>query len=79
MPLISKPAIDEIFVSKDMTALTWIPFAIIGIFLFKGLCTYGVILMSSIGLRILTDLRNKLYGHIQKHIFGFFHRSSQAY
>lgn len=73
LPLISKPAIDEIFVSKDMAALTWIPFAIIGIFLFKGLCTYGqVILMSSIGLRILTDLRNKLYGHIQKQSLAFF-------
>jgi subfamily B ATP-binding cassette protein MsbA len=73
LPLVSKPAIDEIFVSKDMSALTWIPFAIVGIFLFKGLCNYGQnILMSSIGLRIVADLRNKLYECIQRQSLSFF-------
>jgi subfamily B ATP-binding cassette protein MsbA len=77
LPLVSKPAIDEIFVSKDMTALTWIPFVIIGIFLFKGLCSYGqVILMSSIGMRIVTDLRNKLYECIQRQSLAFFTENS---
>ena len=73
LPLISKPAIDKIFVSKDIGALTWIPFAIVGIFLFKGLCNYGqVIMMSSIGLRIVADLRNKLYECIQRQSLAFF-------
>jgi len=73
LPLVSKPAIDEIFVSKDMSALTWIPFAIVGIFLFKGLCNCGQnILMSSIGLRIVADLRNKLYECIQRQSLSFF-------
>ena len=73
LPLISKPAIDEIFVSKNMEALQWIPFAIVGIFLFKGLCNYGqTILMSSIGLRIVADLRNKLYECIQRQSLAFF-------
>jgi ATP-binding cassette, subfamily B, bacterial MsbA len=73
LPLIAKPAIDKIFVSKDVSALTWIPFAIVGIFLFKGLCNYGqVILMSSIGLRIVADLRNKLYECIQRQSLSFF-------
>ena len=73
LPLISKPAIDEIFMSKNIAALKWIPFAIIAIFLFKGLANYGQnILMSSIGLRIVTDLRNKLYAQIQKQSLSFF-------
>ena len=73
LPLISKPAIDEIFVSKNIDALKWIPFAVVAIFLFKGLCNYGqAILMSSIGLRIVTDLRNKLYEQIQKQSLSFF-------
>ena len=77
LPLISKPAIDKIFVSKDMGALTWVPFAIIGIFLFKGLCNYGQnILMSSIGLRIVADLRNKLYECIQRQSLSFFTEQS---
>ncbi|OGP66804.1 MAG: lipid A export permease/ATP-binding protein MsbA [Deltaproteobacteria bacterium RBG_19FT_COMBO_43_11] len=73
LPLVSKPAIDEIFVSKNIAALKWIPFAVIGIFLFKGLANYGqTILMSSIGLRIVADLRNKLYEQIQKQSLSFF-------
>src|SRR5664280_2964778 len=51
----------------------WIPLVVVGIFLFKGLCNYGQnILMSSIGLRIVTDLRNKLYEQIQKQSLSFF-------
>jgi len=73
LPLIAKPAIDEIFMSKNITALKWIPFAVIAIFLFKGLANYGQnILMSSIGLRIVTNLRNKLYEQIQKQSLSFF-------
>jgi subfamily B ATP-binding cassette protein MsbA len=73
LPLVSKPAIDEIFVSKNIATLKWIPFAVIGIFLFKGLANYGqTILMSSIGLRIVADLRNKLYEQIQKQSLSFF-------
>lgn len=77
LPLISKPIIDKIFVSKDTAALTWIPFAIVGIFLLKGLCNYGqTILMSSIGLRIVADLRNKLYECIQRQSLSFFTENS---
>ena len=73
LPLIAKPAIDEIFVSKNIDALKWIPFAVVAIFLFKGLCNYGQnIIMSSIGLRIVTDLRNKLYDQIQQQSLSFF-------
>ncbi|KUG23455.1 lipid a export atp-binding/permease protein msba [hydrocarbon metagenome] len=73
LPLIAKPAIDEIFVNKDIASLKWIPFAVIAIFLFKGLCNYGqAILMSSIGLRIVTNLRNQLYEQIQKQSLSFF-------
>ena len=73
LPLVSKPAIDEIFVNKDLTALKWIPFLIIGIFLFKGLCSYGqAILMNSIGMRVVTDLRNRLYECIQRQSLAFF-------
>lgn len=73
LALVSKPAIDEVFVSKNIAALKWIPFAIVGIFLLKGLCNYAqTILMSFIGLRIVTDLRNKLYEQIQKQSLAFF-------
>ncbi len=73
LPLISKPAIDEIFMNKDMEALKWIPFAVIGIFLLRGICDYGrAVLMGSIGLNIVKNLRNKLYEQIQKQSLSFF-------
>lgn len=73
LPLISKPAIDEIFMNKDLAALKWIPFAVIGIFLLRGICDYGrAVLMGSIGLNIVKTLRNKLYEQIQKQSLSFF-------
>jgi len=73
LPLISRPAIDKIFVSKDLASLKWIPLAIVGIFLLKGLATYGqVVLMNSVGLRVVTDLRNRLYDCIQRQSLAFF-------
>ena len=68
-----KPVLDDIFLNKNTFALMWIPLAVIGIFLLKGACNYGqVILMSFIGLRIVADLRNKLYEQIQKQSLAFF-------
>ncbi|MBN1475011.1 MAG: lipid A export permease/ATP-binding protein MsbA [Syntrophaceae bacterium] len=73
LPLISKPAIDEIFINKDLSSLKWMPFAIIGIFLLRGVCDYGrAVLMGSIGLRITMDLQNQLYSQIQKQSLSFF-------
>jgi ATP-binding cassette, subfamily B, bacterial MsbA len=68
-----KPALDDIFLNKNLFALTWIPLAVIGIFLLKGICNYcQIIMMSYIGLRIVADLRNKLYEQIQKQSLAFF-------
>ena len=68
-----KPVLDDIFLAKNPASLKWIPFAVIGIFLIKGSCNYAqTILMSFIGLRIVTDLRNKLYDQIQKQSLAFF-------
>ena len=73
LPLISKPAIDKIFVNKDVESLKWIPLLVIGIFFLRGICDYGrAIIMGSIGLSIVADLRNKLYEQIQKQSLSFF-------
>lgn len=71
--LLVKPILDDIFLGKNPQALKWIPFAVIGIFLVKGLCNYWqTILMSFIGLRIVANLRNRLYEQIQKQSLSFF-------
>lgn len=68
-----KPALDDIFVNRDSSSLKWIPIAVIVIYLLKGAASYGqTVLMSHIGQRIITDLRNTLYNHIQIQPLSFF-------
>ncbi len=71
--LLVKPILDDIFLNKNYETLQWIPFAVIGVFLFKGIATYiQTLIMSFIGLRIVADMRNKLYDQIQKQSLAFF-------
>jgi subfamily B ATP-binding cassette protein MsbA len=68
-----KPVLDDIFLKKDIMALKWIPIAIIVIYLVKGICTYSQsVIMSFIGLRIVNQLRNRLYEQMQKQSLAFF-------
>ncbi len=68
-----KPAMDDIFLNRDAVALKWIPVAVVTIYLLKGLGNYGqTIIMSYIGQRVVTDLRNQLYNHILRQPLSFF-------
>ncbi len=68
-----KPVLDEIFFKKDLSMLKWIPLAIIGIFILKGVFDYGqAFLMSYVGQKIIADLREKVYSHIQSLSLSFF-------
>jgi len=68
-----KPVLDEIFFKKDLSMLKWIPLAIIGIFVMKGIFDYGqAFLMSYVGQKIIADLREKVYSHIQSLSLSFF-------
>ena len=71
--LLLKPVLDDVFLKKDIATLRWVPFAVIGIFFLKASCNYGqTIIMSFIGLKIITNLRNRLYQQIQKQSLSFF-------
>jgi subfamily B ATP-binding cassette protein MsbA len=68
-----KPALDDIFLKKDVNTLKWLPIAVIVIYLIKGLCNYSQnVIMSYIGLRIVNQLRNRLYAQMQKQSLAFF-------
>ncbi len=68
-----KPAMDDIFLNKDAMSLKWLPVAVIVIYMLKGICSYSqTVLMNFIGLRIVADLRNRLYQQIQKQSLTFF-------
>lgn len=71
-----KPALDDIFFKKDLGALMWIPTIVVLIYLVKGLCSYGqMVIMNYIGLRTVADLRNQLYRKIQNQPLSFFSRN----
>ena len=68
-----KPVLDEVFFKKDLAMLKLIPLAIIGIFILKGIFDYGqAYLMSYVGQKIITDLREKVYSHVQSLSLSFF-------
>lgn len=66
VPWILKDVIDKVLVSKDMTMLNTIAIGIIAVFFFRGIFFYGqTYLMSYIGQKVIIDLREKLYRHLQ--------------
>ena len=57
-----KPALDDIFINKDMEALYFLPPVFVGVIIFKGLGRFFQnYLMQSCGLRVLENLRNELF------------------
>ena len=75
-PFLSKYAVDDGIRRHDLEALWWI----VGAFLFAGLANWGMSYVQTyltgwVGERILADLRNKLFGHLQRLSLGFFERT----
>ncbi len=68
-----QPALDDVFLKKDAKMLFLLPIAIILLFLFKGAFEYGqAYLMNYVGLKIVADMREKLYNHLQTLSLSFF-------
>ena len=68
-----KPAMDEIFLKRDVTMLRVIPLALLGAYLLKGAGRFGQsYLMASVGERVIARIRRELYAHIQSMPLAFF-------
>lgn len=68
-----QPALDDVFLKKDKMMLFLLPIAIILLFLLKGVFDYGqAYLMNYVGLKIVADMREKLYNHLQNLSLSFF-------
>ncbi|WP_346353583.1 lipid A export permease/ATP-binding protein MsbA [Azotosporobacter soli] len=73
VPWILKDVIDKVLVSKDMSTLNTIAIGIIVVFFFRGIFFYGqTYLMSYIGQKVIIDLREKLYRHLQSLSLSFY-------
>ncbi|HSL51905.1 MAG TPA: ABC transporter ATP-binding protein [Candidatus Deferrimicrobiaceae bacterium] len=68
-----KPAMDDIFLKRDVAMLRIIPLALLGAYLAKGLGRFGQsYLMASVGERVIARIRRELYAHIQSMPLAFF-------
>ena len=65
--------LEGFFLQKDMEMLRLFAVVIVLLFLFKGVFNYGQsYLMNFVGLRVIADLREKLYNHLQTLSLSFF-------
>ncbi len=68
-----KPAMDDIFLKRDLRMLKLIPLALLGAYLLKGTGRFGQsYLMASVGERVIARIRRELYAHIQSMPLSFF-------
>ena len=68
-----KPVLDGIFVNKNETMLKILPLAVLVLVTIKGVCLWGNAYLSNyVGQQMITDLRRRLYDHIQTLPLAFF-------
>jgi subfamily B ATP-binding cassette protein MsbA len=67
-----RPALDEIFINKNLTWLAFLPVALMVVSVLKGLAGYGQLyLMTYVGSRVVTDIRQRLFSHLIRLPIGF--------
>ena len=77
MPFLVRYVFDDLFTAKHAQLLLVLPGAIVLVFIFRGLCSFGSTFLSEyVSNRIINDLRNDLNAHIQSLSLSFFTRQS---
>jgi ATP-binding cassette, subfamily B, bacterial MsbA len=73
VPYMVRVVFDDVFASKDRTALFYLPFVIIGIFALRGGVNFAhTYLTDYVGSRIVADLRAAIHRHLQFLPLSFF-------
>jgi subfamily B ATP-binding cassette protein MsbA len=74
--LLTKNVLDDVFINKDRFMLMVLPLAIMGLGVIKGVFTFGEgYLMNFVGQRVVADIRERLYSHLQTLSLSFFDRT----
>ena len=74
-----KPAMDDIFIRRDLVMLRVIPLLLLAAYVVKGVARYGQsYLMAAVGERVIAAIRRDLYGHIQAMPLAFFQNRHSA-
>src|SRR5260221_5669588 len=76
LPFLVERIFDDIFAKKNLEALKFLPWVIVGTFILRGAVNFGsAYLIEYVGQRIVEDLRNALSAHLQSMSLSFFHRT----
>lgn len=76
LPFVVQHVFDDIFAHKNLDALNFLPWVIVGVFLFRGLVNFGhAYLIEYVGQHIVADLRNVLNRHLQALSLSYFQRN----
>ena len=76
---IMKHVIDTIFVHQNRAALTGITFAIVAIFMVKGLAAYASeVVLGTIGNRLVAQTQKRMFNHLLKVDVSFFQAFSSS-
>ena len=74
-----QPLIDRIFVAHDQSVIRWMPFAIVGIFVLRGVAgfsaAYGI---SWVGQKVVAKLRYQVFEHLLRVPVGHHDRARTA-
>ncbi|OGL41107.1 MAG: lipid A export permease/ATP-binding protein MsbA [Candidatus Schekmanbacteria bacterium RIFCSPHIGHO2_02_FULL_38_11] len=74
-----KPALDEIFLKKDVSKLIFLPIGIILLYLVQGVARYiQNYFMKYVAQKVMMEIRNDLYFHINRMSVGFFHKTHSS-
>ena len=74
LAILVQPVLDDIFVQRDTTKLFFFPLAILLLYGVRGVLHYGhSYLMLSTGQRVIRDMRNSLFRHLQSMPLAYFH------
>jgi subfamily B ATP-binding cassette protein MsbA len=70
-----KPILDDIFIRKDAARLAWFPLLVLVIYVARGFLEFAQsYLMSGTGQRVVRDIRDHLYRHMQSLSLSFYMR-----
>ncbi len=71
-----KHVLDDVFVNKNKTLLYLVPPALIVISIIKGITSYAKdYLMGYVGQKVVNNIRDQLYAHVQSLSFSYFART----
>jgi subfamily B ATP-binding cassette protein MsbA len=74
--MLTKNVLDDVFINKDRFMLMVVPLAVMGLGVIKGFFSFGEgYLMNYVGQRVVADLRERLYSHLQTLSLSFFDRT----